>query len=69
MSGNEWFAGLTVDHLYADCPNRTKAEASLRESGLWDSGNEGGIDPLGDLVCGMCQHRYLRSVAATGVAE
>ena len=48
-----WFAGLTCDHLYADCPNRTRAEATLRAWGWWNLG-PGAIgahlDPHGELV-------------------
>jgi hypothetical protein len=58
-----WFAGHTCDHLYADCPNRTRAEASLRRYGMWDVGTatsdfSGSIDPHGTDVCGVCLHRH-----------
>lgn len=63
---HEWFAGLTCDHLYADCPSRTRAEASLRECGWWDVRNAGGwgVDPHGGDVCGLCVHRFDRSAVA-----
>ena len=63
MSATEhaWFAGLTCDHLYADCPNRTRAEVTLRRCGEWDMHGVG-IDPDGSDVCGMCVHRYRRDM-------
>lgn len=57
---SDWWAGLTVDHLFADCPNRTRAEASLRACRWWDVAGWG-IDPLGSDVCGLCRHRWLRA--------
>lgn len=54
-----WFAGLTCDHLYADCPNRLRAEESLRLCGWWDVAG-GGLDPLGSDVCGLCVARWKR---------
>jgi hypothetical protein len=54
-----WFGGLTVDHLFADCPNRIKAENQLRWCKWWDLGGPA-IDPHGLDVCGMCRHRHNR---------
>lgn len=62
-----WWAGHTCDHLYPDCPNRTKAEETLRQCGWWDVGSEKpaavtkSIDPHGGDVCGLCLHRHNRS--------
>jgi hypothetical protein len=54
-----WFAGLTCDHLFADCPNRMKAETTLRRAGWWSTGSNR-IDPHGTDVCGMCLYRHGR---------
>jgi hypothetical protein len=66
MSGHAWFAGLTVDHLYADCPNRVSAKTALLRAGYWNLGG-GGADPHGSDICGMCVHRHGRAQHATGV--
>ena len=55
-----WYAGLTCDHLYADCPNRTKAEKTLRWCGWWGIGGPD-IDPHDTDVCGLCVHRHNRT--------
>jgi len=54
-----WWAGVTVDHLYEDCPSRARAEATLRAWDEWDMCSEG-IDPLGTDVCGLCRRRWIR---------
>lgn len=64
---HEWFAGLTCDHIYANCPNRTRAEKSLRECGWWDIGGVSGFDPHGTDVCGLCVRRYDRPVSGVSV--
>lgn len=46
-----WFAGLTRDHLYADCPNRMRDD---------DEPRPGEVDPHGTDICGMCVHRHNR---------
>ena len=58
-----WFAGLTCDHLYVDCPARTRAEKTLRWCGWWEVGGQG-LDPEGTDVCGICLHRWRRKQAA-----
>ena len=65
-----WFAGLTCDHLFADCPNRTRGEAELRRWGWWGVGTDHpratpDIDPHGEFVCGMCLHRHNQREHAT----
>jgi hypothetical protein len=60
MSGHAWFAGLTVDHLYADCPNRVSGKTALLLAGYWDIGGDSGVDPHGTDICGMCVHRHDR---------
>jgi hypothetical protein len=55
-----WFAGLTCDHLYADCPNRMRGETELRRVGWWDLGGDE-IDVHGTDVCGLCVHRHNRT--------
>lgn len=60
-----WFAGLTCDHLFADCPNRARGEVELRKAGWWNTGTSGhhlspDIDPHGGEVCGLCLHRHNR---------
>lgn len=62
-----WFAGLTVDHLYADCPNRQRGLPELARFG-WDELGGGRIDPHGTDVCGMCRHRHDRA-AHPGVRD
>lgn len=57
---HKWFAGLTCDHLYADCPNRKRGEAELRRVGWWGIGI-GTVDPHSTDVCGLCLHRHNRS--------
>lgn len=65
MSGlacdSRWYAGLTCDHLYADCPNRTKAAVTLRRYHWWTLGGDTGLDPHGTDVCGLCVHRHNRT--------
>lgn len=61
-----WYAGLTCDHLFLDCPNRTRAEAELRRCGWWETGAHGDclhvfVDVHGGDICGMCLHRHNRS--------
>lgn len=61
---SRWFAGLTCDHLYADCPNRTRAEKTLRWCGWWDVGSSdptNTVDPHATDICGLCVHRHNRS--------
>lgn len=62
MSGctTPWFAGLTCDHLYADCPNRVRGIPELARWG-WDELGGEHIDPHSTDVCGMCRHRHNRS--------
>lgn len=47
---SEWYAGLTCDHLYADCPNRKRGEAELRRVGWWFKGDD--LRVHGTDVCG-----------------
>lgn len=67
---SDWYAGFTCDHLYADCPNRTRNEAALRHYGEWFIGSHKpdaiskATDPHGGDVCGMCLHRHNRTVHA-----
>lgn len=56
-----WFAGLTCDHLYANCPNRKRGEAELRRAGWWDLGGKTGLRVHGSDVCGLCVHRHNRT--------
>lgn len=55
-----WFAGLTCDHLYSDCPNRQRGLAELERCGWGELGGEG-LDPHGTDVCGLCVHRHNRT--------
>jgi hypothetical protein len=61
-----WFAGLSCDHLFADCPNRMRAEKELRRAAWWSTGSEGrfgaDIDPHGTDICGMCLYRHDRTM-------
>lgn len=57
---SRWFAGLTCDHLYADCPNRQRGLTELARW-AWDEIGGPDIDPHGSDVCGMCLHRHNRS--------
>lgn len=72
---SEWFAGHTCDHLYANCPNRTRAEDSLRRYGMWDVGSAAsmfskGVNPHGSDICGLCLHRHNQTIhAAKGGGE
>ena len=52
----DWYAGLTCDHLYPDCPNRKRGETSLRRCGWWEVGGPR-LDPHGSDICGLCLHR------------
>lgn len=56
----ECWSGVTVDHLYEDCPNRRRGEATMRRWGLWFK-CVGEVDPHGTDLCGLCVHRYDRS--------
>ncbi len=54
---SRWYGGLTVDHLYDDCPNRQRGLPELTRCGWGDIGGEG-IDPHGTDICGLCRHRH-----------
>lgn len=54
-----WFGGLTVDHLYADCPSRMRGEKTLREFNWWGLSGPA-LDPHGTDVCGLCVRRHNR---------
>jgi hypothetical protein len=58
-----WWAGLTCDHLYADCPSRKLGEDTLRQCGWWELNPETRslLDPHGADICGLCLHRHNRS--------
>lgn len=51
-----WVSGLTVDHLYTNCPSRVRSLPELVRFG-WDFGGDA-IDPHGTDVCGLCLHRH-----------
>jgi hypothetical protein len=64
---SDWYAGLTCDHLYANCTNRQRARAELERSGWWNVGTgtsdiSGRVDPHGGDICGMCLHRHNAAV-------
>jgi len=62
------FIGVTVDHLYPDCPSLTnvtrRVVLHIEDDGLWGRrvGDPcpGEIDPLGSDVCGLCLIRWKR---------
>ncbi len=66
MSGHVAFVGVTVDHLYRDCPSLTRATRAVvlhvESDGLW--GRLPGdrcvapVDPGGTDVCGLCYRRW-----------
>ena len=62
MSAHEAWMGLTVDHLYPDCPSRTRGEMRLRAWGWWQKCSDL-VDPLGTDICGLCLHRWKRTEA------
>lgn len=55
----QWFAGLTCDHIYADCPNRKRGLSELVRAN-WDQVGGDDLDPHGTDVCGLCLHRHNR---------
>lgn len=48
-----WWLGLTVDHLYPNCPGRLAAIPELERTRFSEVGS-GEIDPEGGDVCGIC---------------
>lgn len=64
MTAVAWWAGLTVDHLYADCPARTRSLPELAASG-WDTIGGTGLDPDGTDVCGWCRRVWHARTGAT----
>lgn len=52
-----WYAGLTCDHIYADCPNRQRGLDELTRAG-WDDVGGDVLDPHGLEVCGLCRWRH-----------
>jgi len=65
------YVGVTVDHLYPNCPSLVRAcrrvVLHIEGDGLWGRrvGDPcpGEIDPLGSDVCGLCQIRLKRKVS------
>ena len=54
-----WFAGLSCDHLFADCQARSRASVTLEDWGWWDVCGSS-VDPHGSDVCGLCLLRHNR---------
>ncbi len=67
MSNHVAFVGVTVDHLYSDCPTLARTQkhsAHVEHGGLWVR-RVGDrcvdlIDPEGSDVCGLCYRRWKR---------
>ncbi len=59
MTGHEAFVGVTVDHLYRDCPALTRAIDAYRY-GRPVVGDRcvDRVDPEGTDVCGLCHRRW-----------
>jgi hypothetical protein len=60
----EWYLGVTVDHLYQNCPNLQRAvkagtPAKYPDLHIGEHGR-GWVDPKGFDLCGLCQRRYER---------
>jgi hypothetical protein len=53
MSAVPAWMGLTVDHLYEDCPIRVRSLPELRRCG-WDGQCSDQVDPHGTDLCGWC---------------
>lgn len=62
----EAWMGLSVDHLYEQCPSRVRSMPRLERWG-WAKKCSDLIDPLGTDVCGTCV-RVWRSRQAKVVA-
>ncbi len=62
MSVHEAFLGVTVDHLYHNCPALQRSiNAGTTWQGQWKMGDKarGTVDPMGSDVCGWCRSVYI----------
>lgn len=48
-----WWLGLTVDHLYENCPGRVASIPELERVG-WTTIGSGEVDAEGTDICGIC---------------
>lgn len=48
-----WWMGVTVDHLYEQCPARTVSLGTLKRYG-WNRVGRGEVDTDGGDLCGTC---------------
>lgn len=60
MTEHEAFGGVTVDHLYPDCPALLAATRRLPPDRDTWIGNRlfGTVDPEGSDICGLCRRRW-----------
>jgi hypothetical protein len=48
-----WWMGISVDHMYEECPARQRSEPELKRTGHQLVGS-GWLDPEDTDVCGWC---------------
>lgn len=64
MTHHPAYQGVTFEHLYQDCPPLRRSMAA-QAAGKWydiEIGRECAamVDPEGEWLCGLCQHRWRR---------